>query len=220
MFNKVKQVALAATAVVMMSAPAMAATIIDFRNGTAAAGGSVTFDGTNAIGENLPIGLVEVFGAPTASANDVWAVYGTATSVNGGNFGDLDFNTDDDTVSIVGCIPGLGLGALDANGQCTTSYTLLSGTIDGESINAPAGVLNFFGPDTKHPALLEAIGLDPNTPFDVFGFALLTGTLTAGGPGQPSISHDIRNTAVPEPATMMLLGTGLLAAFRARRRQA
>jgi hypothetical protein len=35
-----------------------------------------------------------------------------------------------------------------------------------------------------------------------------------------SVSTDLRNTAVPEPATMMLLGTGLLAAFKARRRQA
>lgn len=33
------------------------------------------------------------------------------------------------------------------------------------------------------------------------------------------MSTDIRNIAVPEPATMMLLGTGLLAAFRDRRRQ-
>ena len=42
--------------------------------------------------------------------------------------------------------------------------------------------------------------------------------------GQPSVSTDIANTSnagsIPEATTMILLGTGLLAAFRARREPA
>jgi hypothetical protein len=86
-------------------------------------------------------------------------------------------------------------------------------------VNAQRGIIDFMGFDTKSPELLEAIGLDPATPFVMDTFALLTTSLVNGGPAM-SISHDVRNVAVPEPATMMLLGTGLLAAFRARRRQA
>jgi hypothetical protein len=222
MFNKAKSIAIAFTAVVTMSAPAMAATIIDFSKGAAGASGSITWDGSNVYGENIAIAMVDIFDAPLAATNGTYQVYGTATSSvtsRPGEYGDLDFNTLDNSVSIVGCIPGLGLGSLDANGNCTESYTLVSGTIEGENVNPQAGILSFWGPDTKHPALLEAIGLDPNTPFELFGFSLLTGSLTVGGPGRESISHDLRNTAVPEPATMMLLGTGLLAAFRARRKQ-
>ena len=221
MFKQVKQVAIALAAMVTMSAPAMAATIIDFRNGPATAGGSITFDGTDVFGSNLPIGLVEIFGAP--SNNGVFDVDGAITQPRSefgdGSFGSLDFNTRTDVVTLTGCIPGLGVG-VDANGNCVP-VVLLSGSVTGFNLTNTGGGsrIDFTGFDVKNPALLTAIGLAANTPFLVDTFALLTGTLRAGGDGVQSISTDVRNVAVPEPATMMLLGTGLLAAFRARRKQ-
>jgi len=40
------------------------------------------------------------------------------------------------------------------------------------------------------------------------------------GPDGQVVEADLTNFVTPEPATMMLLGTGLLAAFRARRKTA
>lgn len=220
MLTRFKLLGAAAVAAVLMAVPAQAATVIDFSTGNTGVGGQIYFDGSDVIGSNIPIGNMTVSGAPMGNGD--YVVYGSATSsVPGRMSGDLDFNSGTNAISISGCIPGL-VGSLDANGQCNEIVTLLEGTLTQfDNVFNLNNFVAFVGNDTKNATLLEAIGLDANTPFVLTG-AVQTGQSFGQGidNARPSVSTDVANTAVPEPATMMLLGTGLLAAFRARRREA
>ena len=218
MFAKLKMLgAVAIAAVALMAAPAQAAPVIDFSTGLAGEGGTISWDGTNLLGSDIPIGSVAITGAPTG--NSVYAVTGTATGQTAGFYGSLNFNTspDNNFISLTGCIPGLSVG-LDANGNCDP-ILLMSGTFTGFT-DGPNGLLLAVGADFKAEELMDAIGWSTELPWEFFGFSMTTRGLNPDGTPGAVISTDIRNTAVPEPATMMLLGTGLLAAFRARRRQA
>ena len=180
-------------AVAAFSTNASAALVIDFGTGLLGGGGTISFDGTNAAGTDISIGALSVQGS---GATD--GVYVTDALLN--------FDTAADTITVDGTVAGLGIN---------TQVNLLSGSFTDWSFTNIAGVDVFTGtgPDVKSCFLLCALGVDPFTQFEFFGFSLqsLNGNV---------ISTDIVNTAVPVPAAVWLFGSGLLGLVGVARRKA
>jgi hypothetical protein len=180
--------------------------------------------GANVTGSGIFIDTVTIIGAVVN--NGVFDVEGAGVCGDAvGGCGLLSFDKNLNTITIVGSIPALGILA---------PVNLVSGDLAGGVKvlinNGVTGALTLSGNDTKAPELLTAIGADPTEPYRFFGFETAVNGTGQGSP-YTAISTDVTNcnstsptcaqlpTAVPEPATLLLVGSGVIAAARVRRRK-
>jgi len=217
----------------VMVGPASAAIVLDFSTGDAGAGGAiVVVNSTSAhtasgAASAVPIDLLTVTG--TAGYDGAYDVIGTATGSLESNVGAFTFDTaagPGQFATVVGGItcagllaPNLACSATDiTNGKVLVPLgtTLLSttGAFTGVNVTGFASV-QFFAPDSKSSLLLAALGGLANQ-WGLGAFTLAPGT----GNNFTSVSTDIANTQVPEPTSILLLGTVLFGVTHLIRRRA
>ncbi len=181
----------------MGSVGSASALVLDFGAGGGAGTGTITdLGGGNFSGSGIGLDDLLIVDNPFAGNYDLSGTV-LCGACTGGNAAELAFNTLTGAFSITGGVGGpLNVGPVVLVNGTVTNVTPIGGFA--------TTTLILGGVDSKHPDLLNAIGVDPSTPFELSGF-----TIRMNANGQ-AISTDIVNTAVPEPGTMMLMGSGLL----------
>jgi hypothetical protein len=212
--------------VLLMAGPASAALVLDFGTGDAGAVGTITDTGaTTGSGVGIGIDVLTVFGA--GAADGTYDVDGTVTGAGEAGVGSLDYNTTGNVLTVTGSIScQAGSGACTAAqiaagttivanttlllGTGTLSISQTGGTLDSVTINP----LN----DDKAASLLAALGIacSPDAANPGFcagwqtGQGFTIGAQIGSGNTYTAFSTDVPNSFVPEPASILLLGTVLL----------
>jgi hypothetical protein len=186
---------------------------IDFANITAS--GQISYDGNGGplVGTGIVIENIWGFGTPQHNFQ--------ALPVQGGS---LAFETGDllSYDILTGYQFGGGGSFLITGGVADLNLapgTMLASGSFIEAAYGPGSValqVHMLGIDWKHEDIVEYFGLDPNQPFQFGGpvgggFTFTTPAVVAGGGAFTTdvLSVDIPNTPVPEPGTLLLLGTGI-----------
>lgn len=215
--------ALAALSLFVFAVPSHATAVIDFLTGDAGDGGTIVISSTGVVGTNIPIDNINVTGAPVN--NGVYEVTGTGNDATDGNppgAGVLNFSCTGTTqtncsatnsFTVTGSIPSLAGFTLGTNVTLLTGAFSSVGIVTNQGLGGQGSISLASGLDTKNATLLSDLGLTGLT-FDFLGSS--TGIEGTFGPSVGTYSYigdstDFNNTAVPEPASLLLMGSGLLA---------
>jgi PEP-CTERM motif len=208
---------------ILTAAPAAALPTINVDQGTGAgqAGGTLTYDGAGGplIGSGIGFGALAGFDTASNAGVSLFCVPdctlsfqtgpNTAEGADGGTWlwdGGGSFVLD-----------GTLNTAADGSGADIASGTLLSGTFTGAlGLVGPEGrlLVTGVGEDQKIGGLLDFYAIPDFLPFRFANTEIVATGLVVGADGSLAgsvVNADLTNTQIPEPGTLLLLGTGAAA---------